>query len=206
LTAINTCLPEAGFNEVASRGDSGMEWRFDMFKRILVAVDGSPASNAGLHSAVAFAADQKATLLTLHVVDDALPINFEGAVYPPSYVDSYYAAISKGGQKILDKANAAGRAQDVQTESSLVQSRGRSVADVIVAQARKLRADAIVLGTHGRRGLKRALMGSDAEDVVRQADVPVMLVHGRVKRKAKSPSASKRPASSDDRRSAAAAR
>jgi len=56
-----------------------------MFKRILVAVDGSPASSAGLHSAVALAADQRAALIALHVIDDgSLPINFEGAVYPPS--------------------------------------------------------------------------------------------------------------------------
>lgn len=54
-----------------------------MFKRILVAVDGSPASNAGLHSALDLATDPQATRLALHVIDDgSLPIKYEKPVYP----------------------------------------------------------------------------------------------------------------------------
>ena len=61
----------------------------------------------------------------------------------------------------------------------LVESRGHSVADTILEQARKTKADVIVLGTHGRRGLSRILMGSDAEAVVREARVPVLLVRSQ---------------------------
>ena len=43
-------------------------------------------------------------------------------------------------------------------------------------EARRQRADLIVLGTHGRRGLRRAVLGSDAEQVVRRSPVPVLLV------------------------------
>jgi hypothetical protein len=67
----------------------------------------------------------------------------------------------------------------------LVEARAATVAHVIVQQAQKLKADVIVMGTHGRRGLRRALMGSDAEAVVREAGVPVVLVRGAVARKRK---------------------
>jgi nucleotide-binding universal stress UspA family protein len=58
----------------------------------------------------------------------------------------------------------------------LVDSHGHSVAHHILRQCRKLKADVIVMGTHGHRGLRRLVMGSDAENVVREADVPVVLV------------------------------
>jgi nucleotide-binding universal stress UspA family protein len=65
----------------------------------------------------------------------------------------------------------------VAAKTILVESIGpRRVADIIIQQARKQRADAIVIGTHGRRGLSRLVMGSDAEEVVRTAPVPVTLV------------------------------
>jgi len=166
-----------------------------MFKRILVAVDGSPASSAGLHSAVALAADQRAALIALHVIDDgSLPINFEGALYPPSYVDAYFEAMAAIGRKILDRTLKLARASRVQIDCVLVRSQGNTVAEAIVEQSRKLKADIIVLGTHGRRGLKRVLMGSDAEQVVREAGIPVLLVRdeGR-KRKRKPPAKARAP-------------
>ena len=164
-----------------------------MFKRILVAVDGSPESSAGLDSAVALASDQQATLLALHVIDDgSLPINFDGALCPPSYVDAYAEAMRTIGRKILDRTQKVARANSVKVDCILVRSGGISVAEVIVAQGRKLNADIIVLGTHGRRGLKRVLMGSDAEQVVREANVPVLLVRGRKKRARASASAKRR--------------
>jgi K+-sensing histidine kinase KdpD len=58
----------------------------------------------------------------------------------------------------------------------LAESRGGTIADAILSQARKAKADLIVIGTHGRRGLSRVLMGSDAEAVVRESRVPVLLV------------------------------
>ena len=61
-------------------------------------------------------------------------------------------------------------------ESVLVESITRPVADVIVREARKWKADLIVIGTHGRRGLRRVVMGSDAEQVVRSAPAPVLLI------------------------------
>jgi nucleotide-binding universal stress UspA family protein len=59
---------------------------------------------------------------------------------------------------------------------------GGAAADAIVREAKKQRADLIVLGTHGRRGMRRMVMGSDAEEVVRTARVPVLLVKGAGRR------------------------
>jgi nucleotide-binding universal stress UspA family protein len=64
----------------------------------------------------------------------------------------------------------------VKPKPVLVEKFGGLVADVIIAQARKQRAGLIVLGTHGRRGVTRLVMGSDAEGVVRRTPVPVLLV------------------------------
>jgi nucleotide-binding universal stress UspA family protein len=159
-----------------------------MFKRILVAVDGSPASSAGLKAAIDLARDQQATVVALHVIDDSvLPVNFEGVAYPRTYVDSYFAAQEQYGRKLVERAVVSALRSNVKLEPAVVRSQSRTVADVIVAQARKLKADGIVIGTHGRRGLARVLMGSDAEEVVRIATVPVLLVRGayRSQRKAR---------------------
>ena len=64
----------------------------------------------------------------------------------------------------------------MRSTSVLIDNVAGSVADVILAQARKFRADVIVMGTHGHRGITRLLMGSSAEGVVRKASVPVLLV------------------------------
>jgi len=154
-----------------------------MFNRILVAVDGTPPSNAGLQAAIELAKDQDATLLALYVIDDTLPaVGFDGNGFPPAYFDMYFESMQEIGRKILDKAVSAGRAAGVNVEPLAVRSRVHPVAEVVLSQVRKLKADVIVLGTHGRRGLTRALMGSDAEAVVREATVPVLLVRGARRR------------------------
>ncbi len=87
----------------------------------------------------------------------------------PSYVDEFLKALRAGGQKLLARAEAKVRKHRIQVEVVLLETIGRRVADQIIKQAKKWRADVIVLGTHGRRGLSRVVMGSDAEMVVRTA-------------------------------------
>ena len=108
---------------------------------------------------------------------------------PADYVDKLLDDLRAGGRKVLTKAEAVARAADVDVKSLLVESKGGTIADAILAQARKLRADTIVLGTHGRRGLRRALMGSDAEAVVRDSRVPVLLVRALAREPAAASSA-----------------
>jgi nucleotide-binding universal stress UspA family protein len=141
------------------------------------------------------AADQRAVLLALHVVDDSpMAVTFDGSYLPANYVDSFYEALRENGRKILAKAEALAQGSSVDLRPVLVEARGRTVADAIVQQARKLKADVIVVGTHGRRGLRRVLMGSDAEAVVREAQVPVLLVRAPEHAKRKPRASAKRVA------------
>jgi nucleotide-binding universal stress UspA family protein len=149
-----------------------------MFQHVLVAVDGSPTGNRGLKAAIGLASDQKATLTILHAVDDMAGVSYVGDMgyVPTGYVDKLLDDLRANGRKVLTKAEALARAGGVDANVLLVETKGRTIADVILAQARKVRADVIVLGTHGRRGLRRVVMGSDAEAVLRDARVPVLMV------------------------------
>ena len=161
-----------------------------MFKCVLVAVDGSSPSTAGLKSAAQLAKDQKARLVVLHVVDDGMAtVNYEGVYVPASYVDSYIRAIQENGEKVLDKAVSSARKSGIDVDPAMMHARNRTVARAILDQAKKCSADVIVLGTHGRRGFQRVLMGSDAEAVVREASVPVLLVRGAGPRQRSKPKA-----------------
>jgi nucleotide-binding universal stress UspA family protein len=149
-----------------------------MFKQVIVATDGSPTSNRGLKAAIGLAASERAGLAIVHVIDDSSGVSYVGDLgYVPSgYIDALLDDLRRNGQRILAKAERAARDAGVEPRGVLVEAKGRSIADAILGEARKLRADVIVLGTHGRRGLRRALMGSDAEAVLRDARVPVLLV------------------------------
>jgi nucleotide-binding universal stress UspA family protein len=85
-------------------------------------------------------------------------------------------SLRKGGRAILDLAEAAVERQGISPECVLLESIGGAAAGLILAQAEEWPADLIVMGTHGRRGLLRVALGSDAEQVVRAATVPVLLV------------------------------
>jgi nucleotide-binding universal stress UspA family protein len=180
--AINTPAPSRLFNDTGWPGSPGRQQRSKhvevaMFTRILVALDGSAASNAGFNSALDLASDQHATLIGLHVLDDSsVTLNFEGAYVSAPYVDKLFESLRQRGQQILAKAETAAKAANVAMQPLLVESRGQTIAQTILAQANNAKADVIVIGTHGRRGLSRVLMGSDAEAVVRDSAVPVLLV------------------------------
>jgi nucleotide-binding universal stress UspA family protein len=145
-----------------------------MYRRIMVPVDGSHTSDLGLAAAIRMARNQKAQLCVLHVVDEEVVTrNVEAGA---AEMDRLLESLREGGRRILERAQAAVRAQRVKSKGVLVENMVRSVSDVIVDQARKWRADLIVMGTHGRRGITRVLLGSAAEGVVRAAPVPVLLV------------------------------
>ena len=145
-----------------------------MAKRILVPVDGSATSRRGLREGIRFAKAQRAALVILNVVD-AMPIlaTMEGgAALDPGLFESLRA----GGRKVLDRAVAEAKRGGIRAKAVLAENAAGRVADVIVRQARKQRADLIVIGTHGRTGLTRLVIGSVAERVVRIAPCPVLVV------------------------------
>lgn len=145
-----------------------------MFRRILVPVDGSDASRQALAQAAELAAESPSRVRLLHVVDTLYYANdFER---PEIYFDQLLPAMMRSGRKVLKAAIEVMARRDLPCETELIQSSGVRVADTILEDARRWRADLIVMGTHGRRGFNRLVLGSDAESVIRRCALPVLLV------------------------------
>jgi nucleotide-binding universal stress UspA family protein len=146
-----------------------------MYSKILVPVDGSDTALVGLKEAIRLAKNQGGKLCLIHVVDElVLDYSYGSGVYAGTVIDS----LREGGKKLLDDAQALVRQSGVEVESILVETIGGPAAASIVEQARSWKADLIVMGTHGRRGLRRLALGSDAEQVIRSSPVPILLVRG----------------------------
>ncbi len=144
-----------------------------MYERILVPIDGSPTAMSGFEEAVALARALGSTLVLVHVID-TYPVAVE--MVPPATWQDISDGLRKQGESLLAKAGEAAAKQGVRTETRLVESRTERVADTIVREASDAACKLVVMGTHGRRGFNRVLMGSDAEIVVRHCPLPVLLV------------------------------
>lgn len=144
-----------------------------MYQRILVPVDGSPASNRGLAEAIKLAKVTGATLRLVHVVNEYV---FDPVYAPVFDYGPLLESFRDAGQKILTQAQKTVQAAGVECRTEIVETIGGSVARLILEQAGQWPADLIVMGTHGRRGVGRVVLGSDAEAVLRSALVPVLLV------------------------------
>lgn len=144
-----------------------------MYRKVLVPVDGSPASMRGLDEALKLAKKTGAEVRLIHVVDEFV---LSSAYAPVANISDIFASLKKAGEALLAKAEGHANEAGVQVKTLLVEAIGGRAADQIVQAAREFAADLIVMGTHGRRGIRRIVMGSDAELVVRNADIPVMLV------------------------------
>ena len=147
-----------------------------MFKNILVPIDGSRTSGLGLDEAIKLAKDQDATLYLLHIIDEHV-IFQTGVTGESMYSEGLIEGLREYGKQIIAEAEAKVRKENIQAKSILLETLGSQISDLILNQVRELKADLIVLGTHGRRGVRRMVMGSDAEGVVREAPVPVLLVN-----------------------------
>lgn len=133
--------------------------------RILVPIDFSPYSDAALSLATSLARDGGGTLVLAHV--EVIPLSAAGGEY-------LYAIPEPPTEELLDKL------EHVMPPDSHVPVERRLLAgdpaDAIIRLAESENIDLIVMGTHGRRGLRRLLMGSVAEAVVRAAPCPVLTV------------------------------
>ena len=147
-----------------------------MFRRILVPVDGSGPSTAGLRVALSLARERKARLRLVHLSRELAPPR-NGDV-PASQL---YARVKERGEELLRRHERLCRRRGIAPQTALYVAIAGRAADVIVKEAKRWRADLIVMGTHGRRGITRLALGSDAEQVVRRSTVPVLLA--RTKRR-----------------------
>ncbi len=154
-----------------------------MYQRILVPVDGSHTSTLGLQEAIRIAIDQRARLKLISVIDGfIIAQNFEGLIIADDMID----ALRESGKKAINNALALVKKYDLKAEATTFETVGDRVAEVIVREAKKWKADLSVMGTHGRRGFNRLVLGSDAESVLRHSPVPVLMVRSpapRVRRK-----------------------
>lgn len=145
-----------------------------MYQRILVPVDGSQTSDTALQEAIRFAKQSNALLRLVHVVEDARFFDAEGIID----FTALQEMAKRSGEQVLSRAAAAAQQAGLAAETDLLESDGRRIEDVIVADAKRWLADLIVIGTHGRSGVSRLLFGSVAEGVVRGAEVPILLMRG----------------------------
>jgi nucleotide-binding universal stress UspA family protein len=144
-----------------------------MYKRILVAVDGSNTSRRAFEAALNLASSEGADLRPFYVVDNT-PMYFEAPGYDPSILRNRLIDQGKElGTELTEAMRAKGVAGDVAVgEASSLDD----IATVVLKAAAAFNADLLVMGTHGRRGVQRLFLGSVAERCVRQAALPVLLI------------------------------
>lgn len=145
-----------------------------MYQRILVPIDGSATSGRGLDEAIKLARLTGAELRLVHVVDELLfATGFETYA---AYANDVVPFMRQAGEKILQDGKGRVENAGLKVDTVLFEGVATRLAEVVLDQVGVWSADLVVIGSHGRRGIGRALMGSDAEQVVRTAPVPVLVV------------------------------
>jgi nucleotide-binding universal stress UspA family protein len=140
-----------------------------MYKRILVPVDGSNTSSKALSTALQMARETGARVCLAHAIDELALVS--GMEYGSSVV----MIAREQAQKVLDDAVAMAKSAGIEVDRKLMEP-GMRLGDCVAGAALGWKADLIVVGTHGRRGLGRALLGSGAEQIIRYAPVPVLVI------------------------------
>ena len=143
-----------------------------MFKHILVALDGSDCSHHALDVAVTLAKEQGARC-TVVIVVDVVGTASSMAFATGDIVNEWIKTLNQEAEGIEAQAIAKYVNSGVNIESTVVKG---YPSEAIIDVAKKTGAALIVMGSHGRSGLKRLWLGSVAESVVREAPVPVMIV------------------------------
>jgi nucleotide-binding universal stress UspA family protein len=146
-----------------------------MYERILVATDGSTLSKKAVTSAIAMAALTGGELVALKVVPRYPQSYFEGGLaLQVSEVARVEKQWADDGQAIVDAVKKAALIKGVTTKAVTVKS--DIVSEAIIAAAKKHKCDLIVMASHGRRGIKRLLLGSETQHVLTHSHVPVLVL------------------------------
>ena len=147
-------------------------------RRIVHSTDYSPASRPAFRKAVELAKALHRELVLVHILSPLIMPVISGEMYiPPSTYDDLERTSRAAAQRHLERLTAVAKRAGVRVSSRLVE--GAPVAEQIVRTARGLRAELLVLGTHGRTGMARAVLGSVASRVVATAPCPVLTVRGQ---------------------------
>ncbi len=147
-----------------------------MYKNILVPIDGSDTARLGLDEAIGLAKSLGSRIRLVYIINE-LPL-LSGDVTGTTFT-RLFEQTRDYGASVLKEAQTAARAADIEVDTTLLDAPSGPAGEHIVREAVAWPADLIVCGTHGRRGIRRIVMGSDAEYVLRQSPVPVLLVRAR---------------------------
>jgi nucleotide-binding universal stress UspA family protein len=146
-----------------------------MYKKILVATDGSTLSKKAVTHAISLAQLSGAELVALKVVPRYPQSYFEGGmVLPASDVGRIEKQRMEHSQTIVDAVAKSGTAKGVTVKA--ITSKSDLVSDAIIAAAKKHKCDLIVMASHGRNGVKRLLLGSETQLVLTHSTVPVLVL------------------------------
>lgn len=146
-----------------------------MYKRILVATDGSALSKKAVSSAIDLAALSGAELVAVKITPRYPQSYFEGSLpLSPTEVAKIEKAWSDNAQKLLDAVVKSAKAKGVSAKGVVVKS--DIVSDALIAASKKHKADLIVMASHGRRGIKRLLLGSETQQVLTHSTIPVLVL------------------------------
>jgi nucleotide-binding universal stress UspA family protein len=145
-----------------------------MYQHILVPLDGSAPSQRALDEAIRLAKAVGAKLRLLHVIDELAM--FAGVEAYGGSSAGTLQAMRAAGEKVLAAAVDRAREGGVEADTKLTDNFAGALVDQVAEEVKAWPADLIVLGTHGRRGVPRLFLGSDAEQIVRLATVPVLIV------------------------------
>lgn len=146
-----------------------------MYKRILVATDGSELSQKAIDSALSLGASLGAEVVALKVVTPYPVSYFEGGMaLDMKEIGRIEEGWSAKAQAELDKVKATGQAKGVNVTALVVHS--DVVSETVIAQAKKQHCDLIVMASHGRRGMARMLLGSETQHVLTHSHIPVLVL------------------------------
>ncbi|MBX9871123.1 MAG: universal stress protein [Burkholderiaceae bacterium] len=146
-----------------------------MYKRILVATDGSTLSKKAVSSAIALAQLSGAELVALKVVPRYPQSYFEGGLaLPLSDINKIEKQWAAHGQAVVDAVAKTAQAKGLSAKAVIAKS--DLVSEAIIATAKKNKCDLIVMASHGRKGIKRLLLGSETQQVLTHSHVPVLVL------------------------------
>ena len=143
-----------------------------LFKKILVPIDGSQTASKALDYALKLAQADQAEVRLVYCIDElSLLSNHE-------YSGEIAQLARENGHKVLESGMALASTAKVKADTRLIDRVGQRLGESVADAAGEWGADLVVLGTHGRRGIGRGLLGSGAEQVMRMSPVPVLMVRG----------------------------
>jgi nucleotide-binding universal stress UspA family protein len=146
-----------------------------MYKRILVATDGSALSKKAVSSAIALAQLSGASLVALKVIPRYPLSYFEGGLaLQASEIGRIEKQWAEHGQAIVEAIRVAAASRGVEVKA--ITSKSDVVSDAIISVAKKQKCDLIVMASHGRKGIKRLLLGSETQQVLTHSSVPVLVL------------------------------